>query len=102
MKNSSVNYGAGRSCFGTILALFGILVSMFFLLNLSFGIFEIPDNLPLVGNLDEAFFTMLLLGCLAYFGIELPFLRRRYPAASRSRTSALPNDSKERKSSKKP
>jgi hypothetical protein len=41
-------------------------------------LFEIiPDNLPLVGNLDEAAAVALLLMCLSYFGIDLPNIFKR-------------------------
>jgi hypothetical protein len=33
--------------------------------------------LPLIGNLDEAFFTLALVSALGALGLELPFLRRR-------------------------
>jgi len=47
------------------------LLSTFYLVNPGAGIFElIPDNLPLVGNLDEAGATALLLACLRYFGLD--------------------------------
>ena len=37
------------------------LISLIYLLNPTAGIVElIPDNLPLIGNIDEASFTMLL------------------------------------------
>ncbi len=49
------------------------LISIIYLLNPGAGIIElIPDNIPLVGNLDEAAAIALLLMCLKYFGIELP------------------------------
>jgi hypothetical protein len=49
----------------------GILAGLY-LLNPGFGIFElIPDNIPLVGNLDEATATFLVLSTLAYFGLDL-------------------------------
>jgi len=36
-----------------------------YLLNPTMGLFELlPDNLPLVGNLDEAAMVTMLLGCL--------------------------------------
>ncbi len=39
-----------------------------YLLNPTFGVFElIPDNTPLVGNLDEAAATALLIGAIAFF-----------------------------------
>ena len=72
----SVGKAEGRSCLGIFLALVGIFVSLLWILNLGFGIVEIPDYLPIVGNLDEAFFTTLFWICLAYFGIEIPFLKR--------------------------
>ena len=54
------------------------LLSVLYLLNPTAGVFEIlPDNLPFIGNLDEAAAVALLLMCLRYFGIELPELFRR-------------------------
>ena len=53
-----------------IVVVVGLLAS-FYLVNPGAGVFElIPDNLPLVGNLDEAGATALLLACLRYFGID--------------------------------
>ena len=49
-----------------------------YLLNPTLGIFEIlPDNLPVIGNLDEAFFTFVLLSALGALGLRFPFVRRR-------------------------
>lgn len=59
-------------------ALAGML-SFIYLVNPTFGVFEfLPDNLPLVGNLDEATATMVLLGALRYFGWDVTdlFLKR--------------------------
>jgi hypothetical protein len=58
---------------GKVMAIAGVLVSLVFLANLTFGIIplEIPDNLPIVGNLDEVFFTGVLLASLSYLGIPL-------------------------------
>ncbi len=48
------------------------LFSAIFLLNPGFGaILEIPDNIPVIGNLDEAAAAALLISCLAYFGVDL-------------------------------
>ena len=56
----------------------GVLLSAFWLLNFTFGVIEIPDNLPLVGNLDEAAAAAMLFSCLRYLGIDiLPFGRRK-------------------------
>ena len=55
----------------------GVLAALY-ILNPTAGVFElIPDNLPLVGNLDEAAAVALLLMCLRYFGIDLTNLFRR-------------------------
>lgn len=49
------------------------LLGVIYLLNPGAGIFElIPDNLPFVGNLDDAAALALLVMCLQYFGINLP------------------------------
>lgn len=51
---------------------------LLYILNPTAGIFElIPDNLPLIGNLDEAAAVAGLLMCLKYFGFELPDFFRR-------------------------
>lgn len=53
-------------------------ISGLYLLNGGAGIFEfIPDNMPLLGNLDEATATVLLLNSLAYFGFDLRHLRSK-------------------------
>jgi len=49
-----------------------------YLINPTFGIFELlPDNLPLIGNIDEAAATTLFIGVLSYFGITLPRIFQR-------------------------
>jgi len=54
------------------------LFALLYLLNPGAGLFELlPDNLPLVGNLDEAAAAALLLACLKYFGVDLPAVFRR-------------------------
>ena len=67
----------GPGCFGQGVAFLGVLVSVIWLLNFTFGVVEIPDNLPIVGNLDEAAAAAVLFSCLRYLGFEaLPFGRR--------------------------
>ena len=52
-------------------AIVGLLAAIY-LLNPGAGVFEfIPDNIPLVGNLDEAGAIALLLSSLRYFGLDL-------------------------------
>ena len=53
------------------------LFSLIYLVNPTAGIFElIPDNMPIIGNLDEATAAAILLAALRYYGIDLTaFLR---------------------------
>lgn len=47
-------------------------LSLLYIFNPGAGIFElIPDNIPFLGNLDEATAAMILLACLRYFGIDI-------------------------------
>lgn len=65
------------------LAMFALgLIAVVYLLNPGAGIFElIPDNLPIIGNLDEAAAVALLLGSLRYFGFDLTRIFRQQPPA---------------------
>lgn len=56
--------------------------SAFYLANPGMGVFDfIPDNLPFIGNFDEAIASLLLLRVLAYFGINLVGLGGKTPPA---------------------
>ena len=47
-------------------------IAAVYLLNPGAGFIElIPDNIPIIGNLDEAGATVILISCFAYFGIDL-------------------------------
>jgi uncharacterized membrane protein YkvA (DUF1232 family) len=62
-----------------LVALLGAL-SFIYLLNPTLGVFELlPDNIPLLGNVDDATAAMVLLGALRYFGWDLTrlFVRQR-------------------------
>jgi hypothetical protein len=69
------------SCAGVVVALVSIAIGLLHILNLGAGVFfEIPDNLPVVGNLDEAGAAgMVILGVqyLARRGRERRAQRRR-------------------------
>ena len=55
-----------------LLVFFLGIIAIMYLLNIGIGFIElIPDNIPLVGNLDEAGAVALLLMCLRYFGIDV-------------------------------
>lgn len=48
------------------------LTSLSYLLNIGVGVIElIPDGIPIIGNLDEAAATILLINYLRYLGIDL-------------------------------
>lgn len=53
----------------------------FYLLNPTWGVIElIPDNIPFVGNIDEATAAAVLIACLRYFGLDLTrFWKRKRP-----------------------
>jgi hypothetical protein len=70
----SVDRTASRpaSLGGKVIALLGVIISCAYLANLGGGIFlEIPDIIPGLGNLDEVFFTTVLLASLAKLGIPI-------------------------------
>ena len=49
------------------------LFAIFYIINPTAGFIEfIPDNIPLVGNLDEAGAVFILISALKYFGFEMP------------------------------
>lgn len=47
------------------------LLSALYLLNLTGGLIEIPDFLPVVGNLDEVAATVVLARCLERLGVSV-------------------------------
>lgn len=69
-------------------ALVGVLAALY-LLNPTAGFFEIiPDNFPLVGNLDEATATAILLAVLRYFGLDLTkFFIPRFGSSAKDRNN---------------
>jgi hypothetical protein len=64
---------------GKLVAVAGVVISCLYLANLGAGVFpELPDNIPGIGNLDEVFFTTVLLASLAKLGISVvPNLKPR-------------------------
>jgi uncharacterized membrane protein YkvA (DUF1232 family) len=61
------------------IAVLGVgLAAAVYLVYPSLGIFElIPDALPVVGNIDEATATVLLVSAFRYFGLDLASLFKR-------------------------
>ncbi len=55
-----------------VFAIIGGIIGVIYILNPTAGIIEIiPDNIPFIGNLDEAAAVLLVLGCLRCFNIDL-------------------------------
>jgi hypothetical protein len=47
-------------------------IAVLYLLNPTAGFLElIPDNFPLIGNMDEAAATLIILNALRYYGVDL-------------------------------
>ena len=69
--------GLTRVIKALLVAVVGVIATLY-LLNPTAGFIElIPDNIPVIGNLDEAGATVILMSCLGYFGIDLTQLFRR-------------------------
>ena len=53
-------------------------VAVIYLLNPTAGFIELlPDNLPIIGNLDEATAVLILLNTLRHYGLDLTRLYAR-------------------------
>lgn len=60
-----------------IVALVGLL-ALIYLINPTAGVIElIPDNIPFVGNMDEATAMGLVVASLRYFGVDITNLFSR-------------------------
>lgn len=84
-KNSSAQTQS-RGCVAQALAVMLLLGSGIYLLNFSFGIWELPDNLPIVGNVDESVATYIFISCLSFWGIDIVPFKSKMP---RSRTPGI-------------
>ncbi len=70
-------------------ALVGIF-SFVYLINPTAGFIEfLPDNLPFIGNLDEATATAFLLSALGYFGIDVSRIFGHVASKSKQENSAI-------------
>ena len=65
-----------------IIPTLGLLISVAFLLNFSMGILEIPDNLPIVGHIDEVLACTILFASLGALGVRLPGQKKHAPTSS--------------------
>jgi uncharacterized membrane protein YkvA (DUF1232 family) len=61
------------------------LFAIFYLINPTAGFLEfIPDNIPLIGNLDEAGAVFILISALKYFGFEIPSIFKKEKTTNES------------------
>ena len=68
-------------------------VCLIYLLNPTMGVFElIPDNIPLIGNLDEVGATALLFYALRHFGYDVINLFNNFKAAQDRNAGRRRND----------
>ncbi len=59
------------------IVMLGVL-ALIYILNPGAGILEIiPDNLPVIGNIDEAAAGLILISCLRYFGLDFSNLFKK-------------------------
>ena len=50
-----------------------------YMINPTLGVFElVPDNLPVVGNLDEAAVVFIMFAAMRYLGLRLPEFIEKY------------------------
>ena len=66
-------------------------ISAIYLFNPTAGLIElIPDNIPVIGNLDEAAAAAMVISALAYFGVDLGrlFGKARKSDGSKSKSSS--------------
>lgn len=67
------------------------LFSLVYLFNPTAGFIElIPDNIPVIGNLDEAAAVTILISCLAFFGFDAGRLFGRKPEETTVESAAKP------------
>jgi len=72
MKPPSPNDPPPRPIVKSALVLAVGILSAIYWINPGAGVFEIfPDNVPGLGNLDEATAVALLISALAYFGVDM-------------------------------
>jgi uncharacterized membrane protein YkvA (DUF1232 family) len=75
------------------------LLSMLYIVNPTAGFFEVlPDNLPLIGNLDELTASLVLFNAMKYFGIDVFSLL--FPSKSAAPAKSKKEDQKASESQK--
>lgn len=66
-----------------VVAAIGLILGVIYIINPTAGVFELlPDNIPFVGNLDEAGAVWIILCCLREFGVDLTSMFRKAQKSS--------------------
>ncbi|MEM8953325.1 MAG: hypothetical protein AAGD22_04150 [Verrucomicrobiota bacterium] len=89
MSEKKVETKEDRNVGKSVVMLVLMALSVAYLVNPGAGFLEfIPDNIPGIGNLDEAGATALLIACLAYFGFDVTriFARKRQQEEAKEAT----------------
>lgn len=77
IEGELVGAGEGRSAFGKPMSILLAIVCVLYIVNPTMGVLEfIPDNLPIIGNIDEATATTGLLLALSNLGL-IPWMRKK-------------------------
>jgi hypothetical protein len=71
MANQPQPQTQSRPFFMHLIMLFLGALAVLYMLNPTLGIDLLPDNLPLLGNMDEGGAMILLLGVMRYYGLDL-------------------------------
>lgn len=72
------------------------IIATIYLINPTFGYIElIPDNFPIIGNLDEAGAVTILISTLGYYGIDMSKLYGRKKPVKRIRRITTTVDGEE-------
>lgn len=62
------------------------LIAILYIINPGAGIIEIiPDNFPIIGNLDEAAAVFIIISALKYFGFELPDIFNKHKSTEKGK-----------------
>jgi uncharacterized membrane protein YkvA (DUF1232 family) len=84
---------AGQPTWARAVAWLTVVLGGIYLINPTAGIFELlPDNLPVVGNLDEAAVVLVMLAAMRYLGVHLPEFIEQWTRQSPGLPSTLDQD----------
>lgn len=69
-----------RRTFKEVVIILLAIIAVIYIINPTAGIIElIPDNIPIIGNLDEAAAVAIIINTLSYYGYDFANLYSRSP-----------------------